>query len=65
LSAHKGKASTAQFVGREYEIASGTSLFPLRSGLDGQNEPKIFAQYPSHRIFRRMYGALNIVKKNN
>ena len=26
---------------------------------------KKFVQYPSHRIFGRMYGALNTVEKNN
>jgi hypothetical protein len=27
--------------------------------------PKYFLFYPSHRIFRRMYGALNVGKKDN
>jgi hypothetical protein len=30
-----------------------------------QKDLKNFAQYLSHRIFRRMHGALNICKKNN
>jgi hypothetical protein len=27
--------------------------------------PKYFLFYPSHQIFRRMYGALNVGKKDN
>jgi hypothetical protein len=33
--------------------------------LDAQKHPKTCAQYPSHQIFRRMHGALNIDKINN
>jgi hypothetical protein len=33
--------------------------------LDGPRDPKIFAQYPSHRIFGRLNEALNIGKKTN
>jgi hypothetical protein len=46
-------------------IEMNPSFFSIRPCLDGQKDPKIFAQYPSHRIFGRMYGALNIGKKNN
>jgi hypothetical protein len=35
----------------------------VRSCLDGQKEPKFFAQYLSHQIFGRMHGALNVGKK--
>jgi hypothetical protein len=36
-----------------------------RRCLDGQKRPKIFAQYPSYRIFERMHGAFNVGKKIN
>jgi hypothetical protein len=40
-------------------------FLPLRACLDAYKHPKFFAQYPSHRIFGHMHGALNVDKKNN
>jgi hypothetical protein len=41
-----------------------TATGKLRPCLDGRKEPKKnFAQYSSDRIFRHMYGALNVDKK--
>jgi hypothetical protein len=40
----------------------GSHAHIFRPPLD-QKDPKIFAQYPSHRIFGRMHEALNVGKK--
>jgi hypothetical protein len=37
----------------------------VRQCLDPFKLPKILQDFPSHRIFRRMHGILNVGKKNN
>jgi hypothetical protein len=48
-------------VRRSIVLASWCHTF--RACLDAQKHPKFFVQYPSHRIFGRMHGALNVDKK--
>jgi hypothetical protein len=40
-------------------MSSATALFSCHAN------PKYFLFHPSHRIFKRMHGVLNVGKKNN
>jgi hypothetical protein len=46
------------FIQSEIEILQGPCSLP-------HPNPKYFLFHPSHQIFRRMYGALNVGKKDN
>ena len=54
----------------EAYIWPGVSLMSLpycftsaKAPFSSNQKPKIFAQYPSHRILRHMYGVLNVDEK--
>jgi hypothetical protein len=52
------------FVERKCLKACGL-LWPLMALFTSHANPKYFIFHPSHRIFRRMHGTLNVGKKDN
>jgi hypothetical protein len=64
-SAEKRSAKWCQEQGMlsRYVACSLDSALMFRACLDGKKSLEKIAHYSSHRIFGRMYGALNIGKK--